>query len=684
MFYIFYFSSRYVLQIISKRLMKIFQKTFTKCFCSSQKTKINIYLYGSPIHSPKVNDGGLRLSFTKRILHVDLTTGKTEVKPLDMKLAKKYIGGIGLGMKLWLDNSKAGVDPFSPENPMFFMTGPLTGTMAPSAGNSYAVVSKSPLTFTIGEAKAHGFFGAEMKRAGYDVIMFTGKSEKLVYAWIDDDSVQLLDASHLVGKSPQETEEIIREELGDFYIRVSAIGEAGEKLSRIACIMNDEFRAIGRGGMGAVMGSKNLKAVAVRGTNDVNVANLEEFREFVRTVHERMKGPATRKYRTLGTPENVLVLNAISALATRNFTNATFEGAEKVSGERLNEQYIKKIVGCATCGMRCDHVALVPEGEYKGTVSRVEFECLWAMGPLCGVDRLDAIIEAIYQANHYGLDGISAGVVVAFAMDLYEHGIITKEDTDGLELNFGNAHALVECVKMIGQRKGWLGNVLAEGTKKAAEIIGKDAYKYANHIKGMELPGYDLRTLKTAALGFSVSFRGACHLRSGAYSPDIKGSVDRFKIEKGRGKLVVDGEDIYNVVDSLILCKFSRGVMYDGLGDMAKYYTLATGIEMTAEELAEAGERINHLARVINIREGKGTRSDDTLPWKIMNYPVPDEGIAHGVVVNQKEFDIGLDDYYEVRGWTKDGIPTPETLKRMGLDDLVPIVKKKIASMKKK
>jgi aldehyde:ferredoxin oxidoreductase len=620
------------------------------------------------------------LSYAKRILYVDLTTGKTETKPLKMEMAKNYIGGIGLGMRLFLDNSKPGTDPFSPENPLLFITGPLTGTMAPSAGNSYAVVSKSPLTEGINEAKAHGFFGAELKRAGYDAVIFTGKSEKLVYAWIDDDSIQLLDAQHLTGKSPQETEETIREELGDYYIRVSAIGEAGEKLSRIGCIINDEFRAIGRGGMGAVMGSKNLKAVAVRGTNDVNVANLEEFTEFVRTIHERMKGPATRKYRTLGTPENVLVLNALAALPTRNFNQATFEGAEKVSGEYLNERYIKKIIGCATCGMRCDHIALVPEGEYKGSTSRVEFECLWSLGPLCGVDRLDAIIEAIRLCDYYGIDGISAGVIVAFAMDLYENGIITKKDTDGLELNFGNPEALVETIKRMGTRKGWLGDVLAEGSMRAAEKIGKGAEKYANHIKGMELPGYDLRTLKTAALGFSVSYRGACHLRSGAYSPDVKGKVDRFKIEKGRGKIVMDGEDLYNVVDSLILCKFSRGVMYEGLKDMANYYTLATGLEMTPEELLKAGERINNLARVLNIREGKGTRKYDTLPWKIMNVPVPDEGVAKGAVVNQKEFDIGLDDYYDVRGWTKEGIPTSQKLKELGLDGLVGIVEKKIGA----
>ena len=620
------------------------------------------------------------MSYTKRILHVDLATGKTEIEPLKEDMAKKYIGGIGLGMRLFLDNSKPGTNPFSSENPIIFVTGPLSGTMAPSAGNGYAVVSKSPLTGIIAESKAHGFFGAELKRAGYDAVIFTGKSEKLVYAWIDDNSVQLIDAQHLKGKAPHETEIAIREELGDFYIRVSAIGEAGEKLVRIASIINDEFRAAGRTGMGAVMGSKNLKAVAVRGTNDVNVANPEEFTEFIRMIHERMKGPATRKYRTLGTPENVLVLNAIAALPTRNFTQATFEGAEKVSGEYLNERYIKKIIGCATCGMRCDHIGVVPEGPYKGATARVEFECLWALGPNTGVDRLDSIIEAIYQCDYYGMDGISAGVIVSFAMDCYENGILTKKDTEGLDLRFGNAEALVETVKRMGSRKGWLGDVLAEGTMRAAEKIGKGAVKYANHIKGLELPGYELRTLKTAALGFSVSFRGACHLRSGAYSPDVKGKVDRFKIEKGRGKIVMDGEDVYNVVDSLILCKFSRGVFYEGLNEMTKYYTLATGIEMTPEELRQAGERINNLARVINIREGKGTREYDQLPPKIMSVPVPDEGVAKGAYVNQKEFDIGLDDYYEVRGWTKEGIPTVEKLKELGLSDLVPIVKKKIGS----
>jgi aldehyde:ferredoxin oxidoreductase len=618
-------------------------------------------------------------SYAGKILRVDLTTGKISTEPLKEEVAKNYIGGIGLGINLLMENSTPGTDAFDPDNPLIFATGPLSGTMGPTAGNGYAVVSKSPATGGVGEAKAHGFFGPDLKRAGYDAVIITGKAPKLSYLWIDDDKVEVRNAENLKGESPYHTDVKIRDELGDFYIRVSAIGEAGEKLCRFAAIINDEFRAIGRTGMGGVMGSKNLKAVAVRGTHDVNVANLEGFKEFIKMIHERMKGPATKKYKTLGTPENVLVLNSLSALATRNWTNATFEGAEKVSGEWLNEHYVKKIVGCATCGMRCDHIAVVPEGPYQGATSRLEFECLWSMGPLCGVDRLDAVIEAMRIVNEYGMDGISIGVVVAFAMDCYEHGIITKEQTAGIDLRFGNAEALIAIIHKIGKREGWLGNALAEGVARAAEIIGGDAYKYACHIKGLELPGYDLRTLKTAALGFSVSFRGACHLRNGAYSPDVKGKVNRFKIEAGRGKMITDESKMYNIIDSLIVCKFSRGTYYDGWKDLANYYTLATGIPMTVEEMTVAGDRIENLARLFNIREGKGTRKNDTLPWKIENVPVPDEGPAKGVVVSEEEFQLGLDDYYAARGWTADGVPTVEKLNSLGLGKYAFLVEQSLA-----
>ena len=619
--------------------------------------------------------------YAGRILHVDLTTGKTHVEPLNEEYAKKYIGGIGLGIRLLLDHSKPGVDPFSPKNPLILATGPISGTMWPTGGNGHAFVSKSPQSFGVGESKSHGSFGTELKRAGYDVVIFKGKAEKPVYVWIDDDSVQLLDASHLMGKSPAETEDTIKEELGDYYIRVAAIGLAGEKLSRIACIINEKTRAAGRTGMGAVMGSKNLKAIAVRGTRDITVAKPDEFLEFVKEFHERMKGPATQKYRTLGTPLNVLVHNSVPCMPTRNFNNASFEGAEKVSGEILNERYVAKIIGCSSCAMRCEHICVVPEGPYKGTVTRMEYEPLWAMGPYCGVDRLDAIIKGMDLSNHYGVDSISVGVVVGFAMDCYENGILTEKDLDGIDARFGNHEALVQLIEKIGKREG-IGDILAEGVKVAGEKIGKGAEKLAQHIKGVEVTGYDLRCLKTAALGFAVSFRGADHNRHGAYGFDVKGKVNRLVVEKGRGKMVKDMEDQYTIIDSLIVCKFSRGTYYKEIEDMAKLYSLVTGFDVTAEDLRQSGERINNVARLFNIREGLG-RKDDTLPYKVMPLPVPDEGPSKGAFVSQKELDFLLDDYYESRGWNKDGIPTIEKLKKIGMEDLIPIVESKISKVKK-
>ncbi len=613
--------------------------------------------------------------YAGKVLYVDLNTGKTRVERLNMDYAKKYVGGIGLGMRLWLDNSKAGVDPLSPENPLVLALGPISGTIFPTGGNGHAFVAKSPATLGIGEAVAHGTFGSEMKRAGYDAVVLEGKAEKTVYLWIDDDSVQLLDAAHLLGKSPSETEDAIKEELGDYYIRVSAIGLAGEKFSKIASIINEKTRAAGRTGMGAVMGSKNIKAIAVRGTHDVIPAKPDEFMDMVKEFHERMKGPATRKYRTLGTTENVLVHNALYCMPTRNYNNAHFEEVEKVSGEVVNEKYLVKILGCSSCAMRCEHEVLVPEGPYRGTMSRIEYETLWAMGPYCGIDRLDAIIKGIEIANYYGMDGVSAGVTVGFVMDCYENGILTKKDLDGIEANFGNSEALIQLLEKMGKREG-VGDILADGVRIAAQKIGKGSEKLAQHIKGLEVTGYDLRCLKTAALGFAVSFRGADHDRHGAYAFDVKGKVDRLKAEKGRGKMVRDMENLYALIDSFIVCKFSRGTYYKGLADMAKLYTLVTGIEVTGEELDKSGARINTVARLINIREGLG-RKDDTLPWKVMNMPIPDEGPVKGAVVTQEELDLLLDDYYTSRGWTLEGVPTAATLKELDMEGLTKIVKGK-------
>jgi len=613
--------------------------------------------------------------YAGRVLYVDLTTGKTRTEKLSEDYAKKYIGGIGLGMRLWLANSKAGVDAYSSENPFILALGPISGTMFPTGGNGHAFISKSPATGGVGEAVSHGTFGAELKRAGYDAVILTGKSDRPVFLWIDDDSVQLLDAAHLVGKSPSETEDTIKDELGDYYIRVASIGLAGEKLSKIACIINEKTRAAGRTGLGGVMGSKNLKAIAVRGTHDIVPAKPDEFMDLVREYHERMKGPATQKYRTLGTVENILVNNDQFCMPTRNYRNAHFEDAAMVSGEAVNERYVAKIIACSSCPMRCEHEAVIRDGAYKGTMARIEYESLWAMGPYTGVSKLDAIIKAAELCNFYGMDAQSAGVTVGFVMDCHEHGILTHDDLGGIDAHFGNAEALLQLLEKMGKREG-IGDVLADGVKVAAEKIGKGSHRLAQQIKGLEVTGHDLRCLKTAALASAVSFRGADQNRSNAYAVDLKGKVNRLKAEKGRGKLVKDLEDTYALLDSIMICKNARGTLYKETQDMAKIYNLVTGIDMAPEELALAGERINTLARLINIREGKG-RKDDTLPWKVMNEPIPDDGPVKGAVVTQDELDLLLDDYYETRGWTLEGVPPSTKLKQLGMDDLSGIVESK-------
>ncbi len=565
---------------------------------------------------------------------------------------------------MWLANSKAGVDPLSPENPLVLALGPVSGTVFPTGGNGHAFISKSPATNGVGEAVSHGTFGTELKRAGYDAVIFTGKADKPIYLWIDDDTIQFRNAAYLWGKSPGDTEDAIRSEIGDHYIRVASIGLAGEKQSKIACIINDKTRAAGRTGLGAVMGSKNLKAIAVRGTCDVAVAKLDEFMDMVKEFHERMKGPATQKYRTLGTIENITVHNDLHCMPTRNYNNSYFDGAEKISGEFFNEYFISKIIACNSCAMRCEHEAIINEGHYKGTMARLEYDNLWAMGPNCGVDSPNAIIKAAERCTYYGLDAQSTGVTVSFVMDCYEKGILTAADLDGINANFGNANALMALIDKIGRREG-IGETLADGVKVASEKIGKGSEPLAQQIKGLEVTGYDLRCLKTMALGAAVSFRGADHNRSGAYAIDLTGKVDRLKAEKGRGALVKEAENVYALLDSLIVCKNAKGTFYKEAEEMAKLYSAVTGFPMTPEEFILAGERITTVAKRINLRDGL-SRKDDTLPWKVMNQPIAD-GPSKGALVTQAELNLLLDDYYQARGWTTQGAPTKNTLQAVGL-----------------
>ncbi|HUX99586.1 MAG TPA: aldehyde ferredoxin oxidoreductase family protein [Candidatus Deferrimicrobium sp.] len=598
--------------------------------------------------------------YAGRTLRIDLTTGKVKIEKLSEKFCEDYIGGYGFAAKILWDELKPKVDPLSPENILIFATGPVPGTILPTS-SKYGVFAKSPLTGIFGMAISSGCVGQQMHRAGYDMVIITGKAEKPVYLLIDDDEASIKSAEHLWGKKDcWETEDIIREENNDMKIAVASIGQAGENLSKIACITNDRNRQAGRTGMGAVMGSKNLKAVAFKGTKDVTVAKKDEFMKKALKLIKVANGPATSKYRDLGTPANVMVFQKLGVLPTRNFQQGTFEAAEAISGETMREKWVAKKAACSCCPIACDHICTAVEGPYAGTVSSVDFESIFSLGSCCGIDYFPAIIRAIELCDRYGIDTMSGGVTISHAMECFEKGLITKEDTGGIELTFGNHEAEIKFIEDMAFRKTKAGDIWADGSKAAAAKIGKGSDVFAMHSKGLELPGYELRGLKTAALGFAVSIRGGCHLRNGAYDPDVKGKVDRLVEGEGRAKMIIPTEDIYAVIDSLIICKFTRGI-YENDDEMAETYNLLTGIPMDAPKMKKAGERILNLSKCFNIREG-WTRKDDTLPPRCFKEPL------NGVVINEKGFNMMLDEYYTTRGWTKEGIPTAAKLKELGLE----------------
>jgi len=593
---------------------------------------------------------------------VDLTRGKTAVGRVEEAFALNYIGGYGFGARMLYDMmpKPAEVDPFSPDNVLIWWAGPLAGTIS-TAGNKYAVFAKSPLTGIFGFGIASGLFASECKSAGWDGVVFTGRSEKPVYLMVDDENAELRNASKIWGRTTWETEEMIKEELGDESFTVASIGPAGERMVRLANITNERNRQVGRCGMGAVMGSKNLKAVTFRGTRDVKVADIEGLVRFIADLNERCQGPATEKYRVYGTPANILVHNKLGCLPSYNFQRGTFEYAEDVSGETMSETHVKKIVACAGCPIACDHVNQARE---SASTSSVDYESLALLGPDCGIRSLDTITKAIEICDTLGVDTISAGNVVGWAMECYEKGILSSKDTDGVELRFGNDGALIETLRRICLKEGRLGNLLGEGVRRASQIVGKGSEKFAVHCKGLEWAAYELRSLQTSTLGFAVSNRGADYLRSGSYQVDVKGKVDRLRLDRSRGKIVYEGENQYAIIDSLIICKFTRGI-FNSMDEIAKLYTLVTGLSMTGEQIVKTGERIHNVARCFNVKCGV-SRKDDYPPPRAFEDPLPDD-VAKGVVVKREEYEEALDGYYECRGWSREGVPFKSRLLELGL-----------------
>ena len=608
--------------------------------------------------------------YTGKILRVNLTDRTTVIEDLPEKAVKDYMGGTGFGLKYLLDEVDPGVDALSPDNKLIFSTGPLTGTDAPCASRMM-LTAKSPITGAVGMATSGGFFPAEMKFAGFDIIIIEGKAEGPVYIWIKDGNVSIRDAKDLWGTNTFDCQQLLKDKHADQNVRVACIGQAGEKLSHMASVIN-ERHAAGRKGLGAVMGSKNLKAIAVRGTNEVKIAHPEAFNEARKRMLDAMKESPVLypEFSKLGTPMVVEATSAAGIFPQKNYAETGEHdfvpglGVAASASRNITKEH------CYMCPVACSQVKLAQDEPFTGSMSIPEYETYYSFGSSPMVDSVDAVIAADRLCDEFGLDSMSTGVVITFAMELAEKGIITKEDTDGIDLCFGNGAAMVEFVKKIGLRQGY-GDVLADGVKKAAERIGKGSEKYAMHVKGLELPAYDVRGAKAHGLNYATAYTGADHNRGYAFqeifSIPVPFPVDRLVKDK-KGELTKWNQDIRLVcTDCTPMCGFLLDMAVPGicLENAADLVSAATGVKFTSEDVQMIGERCNNTAKLFNMGAGF-TRADDDLPERLKTEAIK-AGASKGAVIPQYELDEMLDEYYSARGWTLEGVPTAEKLKELGL-----------------
>jgi len=579
-----------------------------------------------------------------KIVRVNLSTSKISRQKLDENVAKNFLGGRGLGVKVLYDELKPKTNPLSPENKIIFATGPVTGTRAPTSGR-YCVVSKSPLTGTIFDSHSGGFWGPELKFAGYDAIIIEGRAEAPAYIWINNETVEVRDASDVWGQDTHMTTEKLTKET-DPNAKVACIGPAGERQVLLAAIINDKHRAAGRGGLGAVMGSKNLKAVVVRGTSRVDVADEEEFSEILdESLMVIRKNPITDKsLPTLGTAVLVNLVNEHGMYPTRNFQEGVFEDAEGVSGEKITETILVGRRACYACPIACGRVTKTSEKEGEGP----EYETAWAFSAQCGINDLISVTHANYLCNELGLDTISTGSTIGCAMEMSQKGFLKEK------IEFGDAKKLVELMKKIALKEG-IGKELADGSKRFADKYG--CPELAMQVKGLEMPAYDPRGVQGHALAYATSNRGGCHLRAYLIGPEILGApalVDRFKPD-GKADLVINFQNLFATLHSMILCVFTSFALNPN--HYAKFLTTITGLTFTGEDLMKIGERVWNLERLFNIREGFGRR-DDTLPPRFLKTPLP-EGGSRGRTVFLEEM---LKEYYDLRGWDSEGVPLKSKL----------------------
>lgn len=597
--------------------------------------------------------------FHGRLLHIDLSTGKSSWVDLEEARLRAFLGGIGLGASLLYDYAPAGVDPFSPANPLIFTSAPLVGTGLTTTAK-FAVVTKSPLTGFIADSLSSSHFALELKRIGLDALVISGRAASMAYIYIHNQTVEIRAAEHLRGKSPAETEPTIRSELATPTVRVAAIGKAGENKVRFATISN-EGRHAGRGGVGAVMGSKNLKAIALRGDHATEVADPAGVETIAEALRERSLSSLTDKYRKIGTVANLAVFNRLGTLPTRNFQQSTFDHADALSGETLTENNFSRRHGCAACTIQCERLFKALNGEEQ----RLEYETLFALGPLCGIENPDVVLRAAQLCDHYGMDTISAGGTLAWAMECGEKGSLTEAQKLGLR--FGQAEGVFAAIAAIAERDG-IGALLAEGSRRAAREVGGDTLYWAMHVKGLELPGYEPRSLKTMALGLAVSPRGACHNRSGAYEADFSGAVDRLRAGPGRGVLVADSEDFAAVLDSLIVCKFLRKCFSDFYSEAAELLSKVSGWNCSSTELRRIGERIHTVKKLFNIREG-WQPEHDWLPERLLCETLP-TGVARGIGLTSRDLKDMIREYYKAREWDENGFLPEHKLKELGISSL--------------
>ena len=594
-------------------------------------------------------------AYNEKIARINLTTGEVTIEKLNMDDAIKFIGGRGLGTKILYDEGIAKVDPLSADNKLIYIAGPMTGTQSPTAGR-YMVVTKSPLTGMIASSNSGGVWGAKLRYAGWDALIVEGKSDKPVYINVDDDKIEILSAEAYMDMCSEEVDDALKEKYPS--CSVLNIGPAGEKEALLAAIMNDKDRAAGRSGVGAVMGSKNLKAITVTGSMKViEPNNVGKLREVAAESNKKLRedGVSGTGLPTFGTAVLVNIINNTGSFPTRNWQESYFDAADDTSGETMKDTNLVKQSFCHRCPIGCGRVINLKGKEIGGP----EYEPLWAYGGNCGVSDLEAISEANHLCNEYGLDAISAPCTIATAMELYQKGHISEADCEGVPLTWGSGEAIVEWTRRMGKGDTKLGALMAQGSYRLCEHYG--CVELSMSVKKQELPAYDARGIQGIGINYATSNRGGCHVRGYMIAPEVLGSPEALDRTATEGKALWTKifQDLTAVIDSMGLCLFSSFAL--GAADYAALLNAATGTNYTDAQLLEVGERIYNIERMFN-KEAGMKPEDDNLPARLMTEPIPN-GPSAGMLSKLAET---LPEYYELRGW-KDAFPTPETIERLGL-----------------